>query len=889
MDPAVAAQPDQATLDARVERLTRDLAEAIEQQTAASRVLETIGRSALGVEPVFETVVRHAVRLCAADAGFVYMAEGDVYKLAFAFGGPDEYHRYLAEHPLPRGPGSLVGRVGLERCAVQIGDAATDPAYEWREAQKLAGFHTMLGVPMLAEERVVGVIMLWRTRVDPFDERTIGLVTTFAAQAVIAIQNVELFREVQDRSAELARSVDELRAVGEVSQAVSSSLDLDQVLTTIVTRAVELSGADGGSIFEFVPSTAEFALRTCFGTEQELVDALRAMRIRVGETFVGRTATVGEARQAPDLALEPPDPHIDELRRHGWRSMVAVPLLLREHQIIGALIVRRRAPGAVTSQTVETLETLASQSAIAIHNARVFRELEVKTQQLEVAGRHKSEFLASMSHELRTPLNAVIGFSDVLLDRMFGELNERQDEYIRDIRDSGLHLLELINEILDLSKVEAGRMELELGDVALPGLLDHGVAMVRERAAAHRISLHLDVAPEVGSLRADEVKLKQVVLNLLSNAVKFTPDGGSVRITARLAGGAVEITVKDTGVGIPDADRERIFEAFQRGGRAPRTTTEGTGLGLTLSKRIVELHGGRMWMDSEVGVGSTFAFVLPARHPPVVPAGDPGHEHEHGAEAAFEPAGGVLVVEDDPRSADLLRVYLEDAGYAVAVARDGVEGLELAHRLEPSVVILDVLLPGLNGWEVLARLKSDPPTAGIPVVIVSMLDERGAGFALGAAEYLVKPVDRDELIGALERCETSPGGGRTVVVVDDDPLDLDLVEAVLVPEGWSVVRVSGGEDAVRVVRRERPAVVLLDLLMPDVDGFSVVERLRADPVVANVPIVVLTSKDMTPADHRRLAGQISFLAQKGAFRQAELVDLVRRLADAPKVPLEGAS
>ncbi len=865
MEPALAPQPEPKVPDERAERLARELADAIEQQAATSQVLETIGRSALEVEPVFETVVRHAVRLCAADGGLVFQLEGDVYRLVFALGGTEQYHRYLEENPVARRPGTLVGRVDAERRTVHIRDAIADPRYQWQRARELGGFRTILGVPMLVDQRVLGVIVLWRARVDPFDERTIGLVTTFAAQGVIAIQNVR-------RGAALTRSVEELRALGEVSHAVSSSLDLDEVLTTIVTRAVELSGSDGGSIFEFDPMAGEFMVRTCFGTGEDLERALRAIRVRIGDTFVGRTATAGEVRQSADLDLEPSDPHVDELRRHGWRSMAAVPLR-REEEIIGALIVRRKSPGALPESTVRLLETLASQSAVAIHNARVFRELGDKTRELEIASRHKSEFLASMSHELRTPLNAVIGFSDVLLDRMCGDLNERQDEYVRDIRDSGRHLLELINEILDISKVEAGRMELELGAVSLPDLLAHGVAMVRDRARSHGISLELHVAPEVDAVRADELKLKQVVLNLLSNAVKFTPDCGAVSVTAEVVGGEAHVTVRDTGIGIAEADRERIFEAFQRGGARARTTPEGTGLGLTLSKRIVDLHGGRLWMQSELGAGSTFAFAIPLVHWSVPAA-------EDRAPARGRHAGIVLVVEDDRSSADLLRVYLEDAGYDIVVARDGAEGLELARRLEPGVVILDILLPGLNGWELLTRLKGDAATAAIPVVIASMLDERGAGFALGAAEYLVKPVDRDDLLDALTRCVVPPGERRTVLAIDDNARDLDLVEAALAPEGWTVVRAGGGAEGVRLARSERPAVVLLDLLMPEVDGFEVVEHLRSDPLVADIPIVVLTARDMTAADRERLNGRVSFLARKGAFGRAELVELVGRLADA---------
>jgi signal transduction histidine kinase/CheY-like chemotaxis protein len=876
LDPAAITQSSRTEVEAHIDRLTADLADAIEQQTVTSEVLQAIGRSGSELQPVFETVVRHAVRLCAADAGTIHQLQGDVYEVAVALGGSAEYRRYIQEHPIPQGPGTLVGRVGLERRTVQIADAVSDPQYQWREARELGGFRTLLGVPMLADGRVVGVIALWRAQVDPFDERTVELVTTFAAQGVIAIRNVQLFQELEQRGKQLSASIEELRALGEVSRAVSSSLDLDEVLTTIVTRAAELSRADGGSIFEYEPSTAEFVLRTCAGTSQALVDTLHEIRIGVDETFIGHAASMGEVRQAPDLDAQPPDPHVDALRRHGWRSMVAVPLR-REDEIIGVLVIRRHVRGALPEDTLRLLETLASQSAVAIHNARVYRQLEQKTHELEVASQHKSDFLASMSHELRTPLNAVIGFSDVLLDRMFGELNERQDEYVRDIRNSGRHLLELINEILDLSKVEAGQMELDLDAVSIPELIEHGLAMVRERAVGHGISLAFKVDAEVDTAVADELKLKQVIVNLLSNAVKFTRDGGAVTVTALRVDDEVQVSVSDTGIGIATAEQERVFEAFQRGGRAARTSTEGTGLGLTLSKRIIDLHGGRLWMESEPGVGSTFSFAVPLEPGSDAP-GDRPAEPSKPAAAPGDGSAGVLVVEDDRRSADLLRVYLEDAGYAVSIARDGVEGLELAGRLHPAAVILDILLPRLNGWDLLAQLKSDPATSEIPVVIVSMTDEHGAGFALGAADFLVKPVDRTRLLSALSRCVSPPREPRTLVAIDDDPVDLDLLEATLAPKGWRVVRARGGEEGVRAVRKERPAVVVLDLLMPDVDGFAVVEQLRADPLVGDVPVVVLTSKEMTSADRERLAGQISFLAQKGTFPQAELVSLVGRVA-----------
>jgi CheY-like chemotaxis protein/anti-sigma regulatory factor (Ser/Thr protein kinase) len=343
-----------------------------------------------------------------------------------------------------------------------------------------------------------------------------------------------------------------------------------------------------------------------------------------------------------------------------------------------------------------------------------------------------------MSHELRTPLNAVLGFSEVLLERMFGEINERQEEYLRDIHGSGKHLLELLNEILDLSKVEAGRMELEYSTFDLRALLDGAAAMLRERAALHGIELGIEVADDVGPVYSDELRLKQVLLNLMTNAVKFTGDGGSVVVHAARDGAEIAITVTDTGIGVPEADRERIFESFQQGGRGS-TREEGTGLGLTLSRRIVGLLGGRMWLDTEVGRGSTFGFSLPARD-----TTEPATDRDWSRKGAQ-----VVVIEDDRPSLDLFSAYLSGAALQVTTARDGPSGLDAVRRARPDAVLLDIRLPGIDGWAVLRELKSDPATREIPVIVVSIVDERSRGVAMGAAAYLVKPVGREQLMRAL--------------------------------------------------------------------------------------------------------------------------------------------
>jgi signal transduction histidine kinase/CheY-like chemotaxis protein len=502
---------------------------------------------------------------------------------------------------------------------------------------------------------------------------------------------------------------------------------------------VELSGTDGGSIMEYSERERCFRVRSVYRTDPGVVDRLRAIRIDLDETLVGRAARERRPIAVPDLSAVDLDPHLKILHDAGWRSLVAVPML-REDQIVGSLIVRRKRTGDFTEEDVDLLETFASQSALALLNAQLFRELKEQSVELELASRHKSEFLASMSHELRTPLNAVLGFSEVLLEGMFGEINERQEEYLRDIHGSGKHLLELLNEVLDLSKVEAGRMELEYTSFDLGEMLEGAASMLRERATLHGIELGIEVGDGVHEVYADELRLKQVLLNLLTNAVKFTGDGGSVIVRAVRDGGDIDITVTDTGIGVPEADRERIFESFQQGGRGS-SREEGTGLGLTLSRRIVELLGGRMWLETEVGVGSTFGFSIPARERELAAT-------SHDGEAPL--AGGeVVVIEDDRPSLDLFSAYLSGAALTVTTARDGQSGLAAVRRTRPDAVLLDIRLPGIDGWAVLKALKSEEETRDIPVIVVSIVDERARGVELGAAAYLVKPVRREELLSAL--------------------------------------------------------------------------------------------------------------------------------------------
>jgi GAF domain-containing protein/anti-sigma regulatory factor (Ser/Thr protein kinase) len=589
--------------------------EALEQQTVTAEILRVISSSPTDIEPVFEAIAESSVRLCKADYGSANRLEGDMIYLVAQRGQSAQWlaaARRLFPHPLTRD--LIAGGAMLDREVVHLEDMQSDMRFPTsRGLASTMGYRTALSVPMLLDNAPLGAIVVFRQEGRPFSEAEIGLLRTFADQAVIAIENVRLFTELQARTQQLTRSVGQLTALGEVARAVSSTLDLETVLNTIVSRAIQLSETDGGSVYEYDEATEEFSLRASRHLPEAYVEQVRDARPRKGEGAVGRVAQTREPVQIADIS----DPAVYESRvrnmllQIGLRALLAVPLIA-EDQLVGALIVMRKRSGTFASEEVALLQTFATQSALAIQNARLFREIADKSRQLEVASQHKSEFLANMSHELRTPLNAIIGFSEVLTDRMFGELNEKQEEYLKDIYASGTHLLSLINDILDLSKIEAGRMELELTEFDLPTALDNALMLVRERAQRRSLTLHKDVDAEIGQVRADERKIRQVVLNLLSNAIKFTPEGGRIEVAAVPKDGLVEVSVSDTGVGIAREDQEKVFEEFRQVGTADKKA-EGTGLGLTLCRKFIELHGGRIWVKSQLGGGSTFTFTIPVR------------------------------------------------------------------------------------------------------------------------------------------------------------------------------------------------------------------------------------------------------------------------------------
>jgi signal transduction histidine kinase/DNA-binding response OmpR family regulator len=591
----------------KIQAHSSELAQRVEQLGALSEIGQAV-TSTLDLETMLRTIAARATQLAGADAAVMY--EYDERSEEFRPRASHNFEQEIVDAfhraPLRKGEGA-VGRLADTHEPVQIPDIAPPDAYQsgLRGVLTRFGYRALLGIPLLREDRLIGGLVICRKTTGAFAADVVDLLTTFAAQSALAIQNARLYGETTRREREATK-------LYEITSQLASNLDADRVLDLITAETIGLLGCDASGLYTYDESRGGLTFYRGIHLDLELT---RDLVLTPGEGVAGRAfqerrpVWTGDRLADPALRYTPTADIL--IQSKAPRAYMAVPILSRG-EVFGVLVDYFFEPHSFTPKEIQLLSTLADHAAIAIENVRLLQKIQVKSREIEAASRHKSEFLANMSHELRTPLNAIIGFSEVLVDRMFGELNEKQDEYLKDIYASGQHLLSLINDILDLSKIEAGRMELEATDFDVPSAIDNALILVRERATRRGITLGRTVDEHLGMLRGDERKVKQVLLNLLSNALKFTPEGGRIDVSARVHDEVAEVSVTDTGVGIAPEDQEAVFEEFRQVGSSA-AKQEGTGLGLALCRKFVELHGGRICVRSEVGRGATFTFTLPLR------------------------------------------------------------------------------------------------------------------------------------------------------------------------------------------------------------------------------------------------------------------------------------
>jgi signal transduction histidine kinase/CheY-like chemotaxis protein/HAMP domain-containing protein len=874
-DMAGQLQESYAGLEKKVEQRTHELSESLEQQTATSEVLRVISSSPGDLKPVFETMLANAIRLCEAKFGFLWLSEGDGFRAVALHGVPpalaEDYEREPVIHPGPQIP---LGRLVQTREVIQVADVTEDPGYlkGYQPIVRLAdvgGGRTLLLVPMLKENVLVGAISIYREEVLPFSEKQTELVSNFASQAVIAIENVRLLTELRARTDELGQSVEELRALGEVTQAVNSTLDLQTVLSTIVSKAVQLSDTDAGSIYVHDEMRQEFELQANYGMSDDLIAALKDHHVDISGA-VAQAAKQGEPVQVPDMQTEPPVPANELMLQAGYRARLLVPLL-RFNEVMGALVVRRKARGEFSKTTIDLLRTFAAQSVLAIQNARLFQEIEEKGHQLELASQHKSQFVASMSHELRTPLNAIIGLTEMMVTNAARFGTEKAAEPLKRVHRAGQHLLGLINQVLDLSKIEAGKLELNPESVNLAPLIDEVVGTARQLAQQNKNNLVVETQEKLGMLTVDPMRLRQILLNLLSNACKFTTQGEVKLRVRKVADGRnwVEFAVADTGIGMTAEQQAKLFEEFTQADSSTARRYGGTGLGLAITRKLARMMGGDVTVQSEPGKGSIFSVRLPAG------ADTAARSATNGGRAPSSEC--VLVVDDDATARELIAEHLKAEGFAVVTAAGGLEGLKLAKELRPIAITLDVMMPDLDGWSVLAALRQDPELAEIPVIIITILDEHRRGVALGAAGYLTKPIDRERLSRMVSRFR-APARQARVLLVEDDGTQRERLHGWLAGEQWVVQEAANGHDALALLKDSKPDVILLDLMMPEMDGFAVVAALQKEPRWRDIPVIVITARDLDAQDRERLNSGVQSVLVKETFRPADLVERIRRLA-----------
>ena len=739
-----------------------------------------------------------------------------------------------------------------------IQDIEHNPRMEQiRDVMLQRGTHSLVIFPVLSGKESIGTVGV--DFAEPFAELSdeqINLIQTILLQAGTAIETARLFEQTKEAERTLKRQNDYMTAAAEVGRLVTETLDMDILFRRAVNLLCEHFGYYHASIFINEEAGLNTVVRESTG------EAGREMKEREHALEVGSQSVVGNAT-GKGIAFVVNDVHDNPDHRPNpllpeTRAEAAIPLKIGR-RIIGALDLQSTEVDAFTEEDVAVLQILADQFATAIDNARSYKLAQDAFTEMRELDKLKSQFLANMSHELRTPLNSIIGFSRVILKGIDGPVTDLQQQDLTAIYNSGQHLLGLINDILDLSKIEAGKMELTFDEVDITKLIKSVMSTVIGLIKDKPVRLVEDIAEDLPIVRADSMRVRQILINLFSNASKFTEEG-TITVKAERDGNFVRIGITDSGPGISEEDQEKLFKAFSQVDASATRATGGTGLGLSICRELVNMHEGIIDVESEVGKGSTFFFTLPFFHPEVE---EEAAETEPSEQESDAPV--ILSIDDDDQVIQLYERYLTSQGYQLAALTEPKKAVERAKEIKPHAITLDIMMPGYNGWQVLQDLKSDPETQKIPIIICSIVEDTAKGYALGATDYLLKPIIEDDLINALNRLD-SGGMIREVLVIDDDEDDLRLIEKFLgETQKYEPVLAQGGLDGWKRIESAPPHAVILDLFMPEMDGFEIIEKMQAVPELVDVPIIIVSGGDLTSTQQEKLNELNHHLLQKGTL------------------------
>ncbi len=610
--------------------------------------------------------------------------------------------------------------------------------------------------------------------------------------------------------------------------------------------------------------------------EHQIVDE-KSTTIAV-QTAISKTTIVTDELSRSSIASY----FLNETTALRLKTLISIPLMV-QNELQGVLEVLSPKVDRYVTEELKLLTIIANELSIGMSRKRLMDEVTIKNIELENEKKRTDDanetlkrFLATFSHELRAPLNAIVGFSEILASDLHSLPPAKVSDFMKNIHESGKHLQGLINDILDLSKIEAGKMELHVEAYPISYFTESVTRVMQALIHQKNVTLRFDIAPEIDQLVVDQTRFKQILVNLVSNAIKYSNPAGKVDVSMRRFVNEIEVSVKDEGIGIKPEDLPRLFHAFQQGKNA-HGAKEGTGLGLVITKRLVELHGGQITVDSEWGKGTTFRFRIP-----MVVAGEVVESADQllrvvNDQAVTAPDGEkplVLIIEDNPQACQLIQMYLQEAGYRTDVARDGAEGIEKAKRLKPHIITLDMIMPIKDGWQVLKEMKRHPICKDIPIIIISITDEKKLGFSMGAIDYFVKPVNRDELIKSIQRVPLRSLRNREhpkVLIIDDDKTAAELIQVILESEGYQVLKSMNGKEGVRLAAAENPDLIILDLIMPDISGFNVAYQLKQQQSTRNVPIIILTSMEIDEETREQMQGFISTIMSKSRFTKKDLL------------------